>query len=128
MRALLLATVVLVGCRTPPKAPDAEGARAAYTARAARIAAFEATMTSGGADRQRATSEAGAHSCGQWTGKPGNVHPDEPEALRLDGRRIGWGIYQTTESETWRPAIQVLWSLRGYPSTELELCFLLDDA
>jgi hypothetical protein len=124
----LLVIGVLAGCSTQPKSPGAEGARAAYTARAGKIAAFEAAVASApaGADRKavidRATRDAGGHDCGQLTGKPGNVHPEEPEGLLLDGRRIGWGVYQAVDGNAWHPAIQVAWRA----PLALELCFLLE--
>jgi len=122
-----LVLVVVTGCSAQPKSPGADGARTAYTQRAGKIAELEAAVTPflDTPDRKtvidRAIRDAGAHRCESWTGKPGNVHPDEPEALRLDGRRIGWGLYQIVEGEAWHPAIQVM-------SLEIEMCFTLDGA
>jgi hypothetical protein len=157
MRTLLLVMAGFAGCSKQPKAPDADGARAAYTARAGKIATFETAVMTGLTaldlkleNVERATGEAGAvgssvkltdadeksvklshdvfGGCDAWTGKPGNVHPDEPQALRLDGRRIGWGIYQIADGEAWHPAIQVMWTVPGRAHLELaiEMCFTLD--
>lgn len=124
-----LVLLVVAGCSGQPRSPGADGAREAYTQRAGKIAAFEAAVTPAlstpdrGTVIDRAMRDAGAYSCAAWTGKPGNVHPDEPEALRLDGRRIGWGVYQIVEGEAWHPAIHVMWA-----ELAIELCFTLDGA
>ena len=76
-------------------------------------------------------------SCGLWRGDtaPGNVDPDDPAALQIDGRRVGWGKYQTafvaqtkSEADAWHPVLEVKWSVpvAGRGRLDFEMCFRLD--
>lgn len=67
-------------------------------------------------------------------GKNGRIQADDPNALSIDGRKIGWGLDQTATSDgsgshgddAYHPTIDVQWKVPGSLTLYLALCFMLD--